>query len=111
MMEVPLPYPLGLLVEEELRMWGKRFTYVGGVVGAWAICAIPFPFISMLSSVVCLVLAAMLLKVRGSDRYDEEDREGDGEGGALGGIGRTDASSSASRTLPGDQVDSGSRED
>lgn len=45
------------------------------------------------------VLAAMLRKVRGSDKYDEESREGDGDGGALGGSGRTDASSSASNAL------------
>lgn len=60
----------------------------------------------MLRRVVGLVLAAMLLNVRGSDRYDEEDRDGEGEGGALGGMGRTDASSSASNALVGDQMES-----
>ena len=54
------------------------------------------PVKSTLSNVVGLVLAAMLAKVRGCERYDEEDSEGDGDGGALGGMGRTDASSSAS---------------
>jgi hypothetical protein len=60
----------------------------------------------MLSRVVGLVLAAMLLNVRGSERYEEEEREGDGEGGALGGMGRRDASSSASKALAGDQIES-----
>lgn len=73
--------------------------------GACAICAIP-PVRSTLSNVVGFVLAAILAKVRGSDRYEEEDREGEGEGGALGGIGRTEASSSASYTLFGDQTES-----
>lgn len=71
----------------------------------------PFPFMSILSKVVGFVLAAMLLKVRGSERYDEEDREGEGDGGTLGGIGRSDASSSASCTLAGDQVDSRATDD
>lgn len=57
--------------------------------------AMPPPCMSILSNVVGFVLAAMLLNVRGSDMYEEEDVEGEGEGGALGGIGRTDASSSA----------------
>lgn len=48
----------------------------------------------------------MLLKVRGRDRYEDDDLEGDGEGGMLGGRGRTEASSSASRTLAGDHVES-----
>ena len=71
----------------------------------------PFPFMSILRSVVGFVLAAMLLKVRGSERYDDEEREGEGDGGELGGNGRTDASSSASKTLLGDHVDSRARED
>lgn len=53
-----------------------------------------------------LVLAAILLKVPGPDRTDDEDREGDGDGGALGGIGRTEASSSASMALLGDHNES-----
>ena len=60
----------------------------------------------MLSKVVGFVLAAILLNVRGSERYDEEERDGEGEGGALGGMGRTDASSSASKALAGDESDS-----
>lgn len=66
----------------------------------------PFPGRSILNTVVGLVLAAILLKVRGSDRYEEEEREGAGEGGALGGNGRSDASSSASNILAGDQNES-----
>ncbi len=69
-------------------------------------CAIPFPFKSMLSKVVGFVLAAILLNVRGSDKYEDEERDGEGEGGPLGGIGRSDASSSASSALAGDKVDS-----
>lgn len=60
----------------------------------------------MLSTVVGFVLAAILLNVRGSERYEDEEREGAGEGGALGGSGRTEASSSASSTLAGDQSES-----
>jgi hypothetical protein len=60
----------------------------------------------MLNTVVGFVLAAMLLNVRGSDKYEDEEREGAGEGGALGGSGRTDASSSASNMLAGDQSES-----
>lgn len=76
-----------------------------GVAGACAICAIPFPFPckSMLRTVVGFVLAAILLNVLG---YEDEDREGEGEGGMLGGIGRNEASSSASNALAGDHVDS-----
>lgn len=55
-----------------------------------------------------MVLAAILLKVRGSDRYDDDEREGEGEGGELGGKGRTEASSSA--TLLGDQVEPRARD-
>ena len=61
---------------------------------------------SILNRVVGLVLAAMLLKVCGCERYEDDDLEGDGDGGLLGGRGRTDASSSASRTLAGDHVES-----
>jgi len=97
----------GLLKDEDCLTWGaKRFSCVGGGVGAWAIWAMPLPFKSMLSKVVGLVLAAMLLNVRGSDRYEEEEREGEGEGGPLGGMGRRDASSSASKALAGDQIES-----
>lgn len=73
-------------------------------------CAIPFPFKSMLMRVVGFVLAAMLRKVRGSERYDEDDREGEGEGGVLGGNGRTEASSSASKAL-GDHKESRAKEE
>jgi hypothetical protein len=55
-------------------------------------------------SVVGLVLAAKLLNVRGSDMYEDDEREGDGEGGELGGSGRIDASSSASRPLREDAL-------
>lgn len=65
----------------------------------------------MLSKVVGFVLAAMLLKVCGSDRYDDADSEGDGEGGPLGGNGLTEASSSASRLLMGDHIDSRASDD
>lgn len=78
-------------------MWGGiRWPGVVGVGGACAIWAIP-PVISTLSRVVGFVLAVMLLNVLECERYDEDDRDGDGEGGELGGRGRTDASSSASR--------------
>jgi hypothetical protein len=60
----------------------------------------------MLSTVVGLVLAAMLLKVRELDRYEEEEWEREGEGGELGGSGRREASSSASRALAGDHKES-----
>jgi hypothetical protein len=69
-------------------------------------CAMPLLVKSILNRVVGLVLAAMLLNVRGCDRYEDEDLEGDGDGGMLGGSGRTEASSSASRTLAGDHVES-----
>lgn len=65
----------------------------------------------MLSKVVGLVLAAMLLKVFGSDKYDDAESEGEGEGGPLGGKGLTEASSSASKLLVGDHVDSRASED
>jgi hypothetical protein len=71
----------------------------------------PFGVRSMLSKVVGFVLAAILLNVRGSDRYEEDERDGDGDGGPLGGIGRTEASSSASKTLVGDHADSRASED
>ena len=66
----------------------------------------PLAPMSILIKVVGLVLAAMLLKVCGCDRYEDDDLEGDGDGGLLGGRGRTDASSSASRPLAGDHVES-----
>ena len=108
MTDAPLP-EFVWFVDEVARICGKRY-WVGGVVGTCAICAMPFPYISRLSTVVGFVLAAMLLKVRGSERYDDEESDGEGEGGELGGIGRRDASSSASSTLPGGQLDSGSKE-
>ena len=61
---------------------------------------------STLRRVVGFVLAAILANVRGSERYEDDEREGDGDGGALGGSGLTEASSSASSMLRGDQVDS-----
>lgn len=76
------------------------------VRGTCAICAMPFPGKSILSTVVGFVLAAILLNVRGSERYEDEEREGTGEGGALGGSGRKEASSSASTILVGDQRES-----
>jgi hypothetical protein len=66
---------------------------------------------STLSKVVGFVLAAILLKVCGSDKYDDAESEGDGDGGALGGNGLTEASSSASRLLVGDHVDSRASDD
>ena len=83
---------------------------VAGVGGACAICAIP-PVRSTLNSVVGLVLAAILWKVRGFDRYEEDEREGEGEGGELGGSGRREASSSASRLLAGDHIESLAKEE
>lgn len=65
----------------------------------------------MLSKVVGLVLTAMLLNVFGSDKYDDAESDGEGEGGPLGGKGLTEASSSASRLLVGDHVDSRASED
>lgn len=69
-------------------------------------CPIPAGPRSILNTVVGLVLAAMLLKVRGLDRYEEEEWDSEGEGGALGGRGRREASSSASRALAGDHKES-----
>jgi hypothetical protein len=63
----------------------------------------------MLSTVVGFVLAAMLLNVCGFDRYEDNEGEGEGEGGMLGGIGRTEASSSASKA--GDHVESRAKEE
>ena len=83
----------------------RRWFGIVGVGGAWAICAMP-PVRSTLSNVVGFVLTAILAKVRGSDKYEDEDLDGEGEGGALGGIGRTEASSSASYTLLGDHTES-----
>lgn len=57
------------------------------------------------------VLAVMLRNVRGSDKYDDDERDGEGEGGELGGRGRTDASSSASRWLVGDHRESRARDE
>jgi len=52
------------------------------------------------NNVVGLVLAAAaLLKVLGSETNDEEEREGTGEEGDVGGMGRIEASSSASARL------------
>lgn len=58
--------------------------------------AMPFVVRSMERTVVGFVLIDKLLNVFGSDRYDDDEREGDGEGGEVGGSGRMDASSSAS---------------
>jgi len=83
---------------------------VPGVGGASAIWAIP-PVRSTLNRVVGLVLAAILWKVRGFERYEEDEREGEGEGGELGGSGRREASSSASRLLVGDHIESLAKEE
>ena len=97
------------LVRDDCRACGcdeSRLICEGGIRGAWAMCAIPLPPRSMLNRVVGFVLAAMLLKVCGCDKYDDDDLDGDGDGGRLGGSGRTEASSSASRTLAGDHIES-----
>lgn len=57
-------------------------------------------------SVVGFVLAAAERKVRGSDNWEDEVREGDGEGGLVGGRGRMEASSSASGACDGAHSDS-----
>lgn len=49
-------------------------------------------------TVVGFVLAAPDLNVRKSEIWDDEEREGVGEGGEVGGKGLIEASSSASRT-------------
>jgi hypothetical protein len=104
--DAPLPTtPPDVPAEEDLT-WGKRGICDKGVLGACAICATPLGVRSILSKVVGLVLAAMLLKVFGLDKYDDAESEGEGEGGLLGGKGLTEASSSASRLLVGDHVDS-----
>ena len=58
-----------------------------------------------------LALGATLWKVCGADRYDDESREGEGEGGDVGGMGRVDASSSASRGLEGDHIENAAMDD
>jgi len=60
--------------------------------------------------VVGFVLAAPERKVRGSDNWEDEEREGEGEGGPVGGRGRIEASSSASGACDGAQSDSGTAE-
>lgn len=64
--------------------------------------AMPFVVRSIETTVVGFVLIDMLLNVFGSDKYDDDEREGDGDGGEVGGSGRMDASSSASSWLDGD---------
>ena len=80
------------------RLIGDGFCIVTdvGVGGACAICAMPFGVRSIERSVVGFVLADMLLNVLGSLKYDDDERDGLGEGGDVGGSGRMDASSSAS---------------
>jgi len=56
----------------------------------------PFP-VSVDITVVGFVLAAPDRKVRKSETMDDEEREGLGEGGDVGGRGLIEASSSASR--------------
>lgn len=89
------------------RRGACRRAGVVGVGGACAMWAMP-PVRSTLSTVVGFVLAVMLRKVRGSDKYDDDEceGEGEGEGGEVGGSGRMDASSSASRWLVGDHRES-----
>lgn len=65
----------------------------------------------MLSNVVGFVLAAMLLNVLGFDIYEDDDLDGEGDGGVLGGRGLMEASSSASAAVEGDQADSSSESD
>lgn len=84
---------------------------VVGVAGACAIWAMVPPPTSTDRMVVGFVLAAPLRKVRGSERYEEDEREGAGEGGEVGGSGRVDASSSASTGFVGDQIDPGASEE
>jgi hypothetical protein len=94
-------------VDDDRPWGGKRgLAAVTGVPGACAMWPTPAGPRSMLSTVVGLVLAAMLLKVRELDRYEEEEWEREGEGGELGGSGRREASSSASRALAGDHKES-----
>lgn len=93
---------------EDVRPWGGKrgLAWDTGVMGTCAMCPTPAGPRSTLSTVVGFVLAAILLKVRGLERYDEEEWDSEGEGGELGGRGRREASSSASRALAGDQKES-----
>lgn len=100
---IELPLPAGTS-NDELRTCCANRGPVDIGVGTWAMCARP-PGMSILRIVVGFVLAVILLNVLGSDRYEEDEWEGDGDGGALGGRGRNEALSSASRRLAGDQVD------
>jgi hypothetical protein len=51
-------------------------------------------------SVVAFVLTPpVLLNVLGSETKEDEERDGTGEGGEVGGMGRIDASSSASNVF------------
>jgi hypothetical protein len=88
----------------------NQVTWERGVGGASPMCAMPFPR-STLSTVVGFVLAAKLRKARGTNRYNDEECEGGGEGGALGGIGQRDAFSSTSMATDGDHMDSGPKDD
>lgn len=68
-MEVPVLSRAGPPPVDAVRMCGNLCACEGtALVGACAMCAIPPPFKSMLSSVVGFVLAAILRNVRGSER-------------------------------------------
>jgi hypothetical protein len=69
-------------------------------------CAIAVGARSTERRVVAFVLAGpVLLNVRGLDVNDEDDFDGTGDGGQVGGIGRVEASSSASTVFEFRQVE------
>ena len=90
---------------EEVRVCGENRTGLGGAIlavgvgGACAICGIPLVDRSIERSVVGFVLADMLLNVLGLERYDDDERDGEGDGGDVGGNGLIEASSSASASI------------
>lgn len=104
------PLFIRLVPLDEVRACVVRCRCPDGVSGACAMWAMP-PLRSTLSRVVGFVLAAMLLNVCGSERYEDDDLDGEGEGGELGGRGRIDASSSASSARMAEYVESRARED
>jgi len=73
-MDAPLLIKPFVPVDDD-RAWGWERGLVGvtGVTGTCAMCPTPAGPRSMLSTVVGLVLAAMLLKVRALDRYEEDE--------------------------------------
>lgn len=112
-MDAPLPIKPPLVPVDDERVWGawRGAAWDTGVTGTCAMCPMPAGARSMLRTVVGLVLAAMLRNVRDCDRYEEEECEREGDGGELGGSGRNDASSSASRALAGDHIESRAKDD